>query len=173
MKKICYWKYVWILLLIGYLPFPAMGQIEAATIGINGLTCSQCSRSVEMSLRKLPFVANVVMNLEHTRGVVYFKSDQKIDLNQLADAPSDAGFSTAYVQLKFDFSGIRPGADCFVYRGKAFYFLQPLTPDHPSVMDFQVIAKGFLPKKEMKNYSLKASGSCLASEKYYLKQLKG
>jgi hypothetical protein len=173
MNWLKYFKTVLILLFIGCWPLLALGQIESAIIGVNGLTCSQCSRSVEMALRKLPFVADVTMNLEHTRGVVHFKNNQNINLNQLAEAPVNAGFSTAYVQLKIDLSAINPGNGCFVYEGKAFYFLQTLTPEHPAVMNFQVIAKGFLPKKELRNYSLKTNGSCLASEKYYLKPING
>ena len=39
-------------------------QFISAEIGIDGLTCSACTRSAEMSIRKLPFVADVKMNIE-------------------------------------------------------------------------------------------------------------
>lgn len=166
-------KYALALLFACLLPVCVSAQIKSATIGVNGLTCSQCSRSVEMALQKLPFVAKVEMDLTHTTGTVYFKNNSKIDLTQLAQAPRNAGFSTAFVRLAFDFSKINPGKYCFVYKGKVFYFLQPLANNHPSLMDFQVIGSGFLPKKELKTYSLKPNGSCVSSEKFFLKPVNG
>ena len=46
------------------------GQIQHLTVGINGLTCSQCSRSVELQLRKLSFIKDVNMNLQQTEGTL-------------------------------------------------------------------------------------------------------
>jgi len=151
---------------------PAFAQILSATIGVNGLTCSQCSRSVEMSLRRLPFVQKVDMNLAHTQGTVYFKQGKPINLEALAQAPRDAGFSTRFVRIRLDLSAIHPGERCFVYQGKAFYFLQPLQKQQRSaIMGFQIIAKGFLTDKEWRTYTFKPDSLCSASEKYYLKPL--
>lgn len=156
-----------------FLPTLAFSQIESATIGVDGLTCSQCSRSVEMALLKLPFVDKVDMNLAHTIGVVYFKKGDPVDLQKLAQAPRDAGFSTRFVKLEFNTSQIQSGQNCFVYRNKVFYLLQPFTKGNGKGSLFQVIAKGFLPNKEWRNYSLKPKGSCSAQEKYYLKPVNG
>ena len=56
-------------------------QFLSAEIGVDGLTCSQCQRSVEMGLRKLDFIDDVQVNLDHTDGKIIFKSDKKINLN--------------------------------------------------------------------------------------------
>lgn len=148
-------------------------QIVSATIGVNGLTCSQCSRSVEMELKKLPFVAKVDMDLEHTQGEIFFKRNENINLDDLSQAIRNAGFSTRFVKVQFDFSVLNLGSSCFIYNDNAFYFLKPLEENHPERMQFQVLAPGFLPKKELKNYSFKTSGTCAGAEKYYLKALGG
>lgn len=149
----------------------ATAQIITAEIGLNGLTCSQCSRSVEMQLRKLTFVANVSMDLDHTTGKIVFKDSQEIDLDALPKAVKDAGFSTRFLKITFDLSSIQPGKLCFQYDKKVFYFLDALDEKHPDVMTFQLVGRDFLPPKEFKHYRLTASGNCAGSEKYYLKAL--
>jgi len=146
-------------------------QIVRAEVGVNGLTCSQCSRSVEMELRKLPFVQKVDMNLEHTSGIVLFKPGTRVSVDKLTRAVVNAGFSTRFVRLTFDFKAIHPGTECFTVGQDAFYFLQPLSASHPEQMTFQVIAKGFLPDKALRQFVLKPSGDCRAKEKFYLKAI--
>lgn len=147
----------------------AAAQIRGAEIGINGLTCSQCSRSVEMQLRKLPFVAGVAMNLEQTSGKISFKNNADIHLAALAGAVSDAGFSTRYLYVTLDVSSVSPADRCFSLDHQAFYLLSPLGQGHPRTMTFQLIGTGLLPAKELKHYHLTASGNCSGKEKYYLK----
>src|SRR4051812_34474653 len=80
-------------------------QFLWAEIGVDGLTCSACTRSVEMSLRKLDFVDSVVMNLEHTDGKIYFKKDQSVEPDKIAQAVVNAGFSVRFLKANFNFSG--------------------------------------------------------------------
>ena len=146
-------------------------QILQAEVGVNGLTCSQCSRSVEMELRKLPFVQKVDMNLEHTTGVVLFKSGHRVSVEELARAIVNAGFSTRFVRMTFDFKTIHPGTECFTIGQDVFYFLKPLSAQHSEQMTFQVIGKGLLPDKALRQFALKPLGDCRAKEKFYLKAI--
>ncbi|HET8572785.1 MAG TPA: heavy-metal-associated domain-containing protein [Edaphocola sp.] len=150
---------------------PGKAQVLQAEVGVNGLTCSQCSRNVEMELRKLAFVQKVDMNLEHTSGVVLFKRGSRVSVAELAQAVVNAGFSTRYIRLTFDFKAIRPGRKCFTVGQDVFYFLQPLPAQHPEKMTFQVIGKGLLPKKALKQFVLTPAGDCRAKEKFYLKAI--
>jgi len=147
------------------------GQITSIELGVNGLTCSQCSRSVEMELRKIPFVRDVKMNLKHTNAQVYFKQGSTIDLKQLPRAVKDAGFSMRYLDVSFNFTNIRPTANCFQLQHTAFYFLTPLPKTHKEIMVFQVIGKGFLPRKEFLKYDTKKTGACHGRESYFLKEI--
>src|SRR4051812_34855647 len=76
----------------------AQAQFGNVYIGVNGLTCSQCTRTVEMSIRKLDFVADVQMNLEHTEGKIILKKNKKADMDKIAQAIVNAGFSVRYLQ---------------------------------------------------------------------------
>jgi copper chaperone CopZ len=80
-------------------------QFISAEIGIDGLTCSACTRSAEMSIRKLPFVADVKMNIENTNGIITFKADTTIDMRKIAQAVVDAGFSVRYLTAIYKLSG--------------------------------------------------------------------
>ncbi len=71
----------------------SFAQLNWAQIGVDGLTCSACTRSVEMSIRKLTFVDSVTMNLEHTTGKITFKKGAKVEIDKIAKAVTDAGFS--------------------------------------------------------------------------------
>lgn len=121
-----------------------------------------------MELNKLPFVSKVDMNLEHTLGQVYFKNGEIIDVQKLAQAVTDAGFSVRFLDLTFNFSKLDKSLGCFVLDDQAFYFLNSPEEGHREEMTFQIIANGFMPKSEFRKYTLKPNGACLGKEKYYL-----
>jgi cation transport ATPase len=105
-------RFVFILLFAG-MAIVAPAQVLSATVGVNGLTCSQCSRSVEMQLRKLSFVKNVNMNLEHTQGTLQFKEGSKVDFSQIAKAIKDAGFSVRFLSAAIDMSHVEMQSNIF------------------------------------------------------------
>ncbi len=59
-------------------------QFHWVQIGVDGLTCSQCTRSVEMNIRKLDFVDSVSMNLENTEGKILFKPGKKVSIEHVS-----------------------------------------------------------------------------------------
>lgn len=80
--------------------FAGFGQVF---IGINGLTCSQCTRNVELRIRRLAFVSDVKMNLEHTNGVITLKNENVLDAGAIAKAVRDAGFSVRFLKASYVF----------------------------------------------------------------------
>src|ERR1700759_2288056 len=78
-------------------------QFTWAEIGVDGLTCSACTRSVEMQIRKLDFVDSVSMNLEHTDGKIFFKKGAAVNIEKISQAVVDAGFSVRYLRAGFLF----------------------------------------------------------------------
>jgi copper chaperone CopZ len=149
----------------------ALAQVKSVELGVNGLTCSQCSRSVEMELRKIPFVRDVKMDLQHTNAKVILKQGKTMDLAQFPKAVKDAGFSMRYLKFAIDLSAVNPGPDCFEWQHSAFYFLSPLKENHEKTRTFQVIGKGFLPKKEWAQYTLEKTGACKGRKVYFLKEM--
>jgi copper chaperone CopZ len=77
-------------------------KIVSAEIGVNGLTCSMCSRSVELAIKKLDFVEGVEMDLEKAHAIIKFKPEAIIDFKKIAKAVKDAGFSVRFLKLNLD-----------------------------------------------------------------------
>lgn len=79
-------------------------QIISADVGVNGLTCSQCSRSVYNALDKLDFIEKIEMDLNETIAHIQFKQQAKVDFNALAQAITKAGYSVRDMRFKMDIS---------------------------------------------------------------------
>ncbi len=139
----------------------AYAQFETVYLGVNGLTCSQCSRTVEMSIRKLDFVADVKMNLEHTEGKILLKKNKKADMEKIAQAVVNAGFSVRYLQadLVVDNSIAASGA-CFSYNGDQYVFTE--TPKAPikGTVKMTFIGKKFMPKNDYKKVEAHMNDKC-------------
>lgn len=74
-------------------------QEYVVELGIDGLTCSQCMRSVEIALRKQPGVEAVRVDLQAT--IAYVETNEKLQLPLLKRAVEEAGFSVRSVALLF------------------------------------------------------------------------
>lgn len=88
-----------ILFLFGLNIFSSQAQILKAKVGINGLTCSQCSKSVYMAFKKLDFVKTIDMELEETVAQLDFYADKPIHLEAIKTAIESAGFSLRNIEL--------------------------------------------------------------------------
>ena len=141
--------------------FSANAQFETVYIGVNGLTCSQCTRTVEMRIRKLDFVDDVQMNLQHTEGKIVLKKDKKADMEKIAQAIVDAGFSVRYLtaDLRIDVSVI-PSGSCLVYRGDGYSL--PHAPKEPlkGLVKLKFMGKKFMGKNELKKIGPIADAKC-------------
>lgn len=139
----------------------AFAQVKKFELGVNGLTCSQCSRNVEMSLRKLPFIKDVRMNLEHTEGEIFFKDNADIDVQRMARAVTDAGFSVRYMKGTYALSGINVSdGSCTTVLGKRFVFIN--TPAHTLNGDvvLQFLGDRYMGKKDARNWKPRMKNSC-------------
>lgn len=148
---------VLILSLAGLLTFspPAQAQIQTAAIKVSGLTCSQCSRSVEMGFKKLPFVKWVKANLETTTFTLVFRGEESIDLRELAKAPAKAGFTTEYIQLGLDFSRLPSDAVRFKIDRQRFIILGgPISNRKERLRYFWLVNEQLMSAKQMERYGL-------------------
>ena len=156
-----------LLLCIGW--HPANAQFQAIFIGVNGLTCSQCSRTVEISIRKLDFVADVQMNLEHTEGKIILKNGKKADMEKIAQAVTDAGFSLRY--LKADFAvdnSVKANDECFSYKGDQYIFITPPKQVLSGTVQVSFIGKKYMAAKDFKKMQQYMTATCgTASGKVY------
>ena len=132
---------------------PLKSQFLWAEVGVDGLTCSACSRSVELSILKLNFVDSVVMNLEHTEGKIFFKKNVKVEIDKIAQAVVNAGFSVRYLKTAFIFTaGSVSGNNRFVYENTTYQFIKPPDKTLNGETTITFIGKTFLSKKEFSHW---------------------
>jgi copper chaperone CopZ len=167
MTRLCLRNFVFCLLFAG-IAIPASAQFRQASIGINGLTCSQCSRNVEMQLRKLDFISAVDMDLEHKNGTLHFKDNSKVDMSAIAKAVKDAGFSVRYLKADISSNDIRISDEgCFKLNGDVYYVSEPGTRPEPAILTLQFLGRDYLSKNELKQYKLPATLKCKGKTVYY------
>ncbi len=167
MTRLCFRNFVFSLLFV-FLTIQARAQFRQASIGINGLTCSQCSRSVEMQLRKLDFISDVDMDLEHKNGTLHFKSNRKADMSAIARAVKDAGFSVRYLKAEINPKDIQLSAEsCFSLNGDAYYISDPGALQELTMLTLQFLGQDYLSKSEWKRYKLPANLKCKGKKVYY------
>lgn len=155
-------------LLFGLITISVHAQFISATIGINGLTCSQCSRSVEMQLRKLSFIKDVKMDLEQTRGTIFFKENKKVNIEAIADAVKDAGFSVRFLKAEIDKTKVNISEQgCFNLDGNSYNVLSPYAIPEKSILTLQFVGKDYLPGSDFKRYKLPATTKCKGKMVYY------
>lgn len=143
-------------------------QFTTADIAVNGLTCSQCSRSVEMSLKRLDFIEEVEMNLQEPTAHIIFKKNKKVDFAKMATAVKDAGFAVRHIKSTYNIE--IPSSDaCFVYNKQLYY---PVSQAKLTQQKLQIlllgkgmISDGELKKMDQKNWVEKPSCSMTASKK--------
>jgi copper chaperone CopZ len=144
--------------------FSAKAQFETVYIGVNGLTCSQCTKTVEMSIRKLDFVEDVKMNLQHTEGKIVLKKDKKPDMDKIAQAVINAGFSVRFLDADLVVGSlVAASGSCFSYNGDAFVFSQAPENLLKGTVRLKFIGKKFLPKNELKKIPAVSDNKCSAA----------
>ncbi len=67
-------------------------QVTKVSMQASGLTCSMCSNAINKSVKSLNFVDNVSANIKTSTFDITFKSDAKIDFEELKKRVEDAGF---------------------------------------------------------------------------------
>ncbi len=156
-------------------PQSVAAQFKVFYFGVNGLTCSQCSRSVEIQLKKLPFVAAVQLDLEQTTGQLLLKDGVKVRPDAIARAIVDAGFSIRFLAAELQTAGLEQKTEqCFVYQHTAYYLQDgklPLEDDQ-----WQVVftgpqfteGKSLFWKKGKDSSVLPKNAGCRARDHYFI-----
>jgi copper chaperone CopZ len=132
--------------------------IQWVDIGVNGLTCSMCSRSVEMSLRRLDFVDSVSMSLEKTEGRIFLHNNTPVNLQQIAKAVVNAGFSVRFLRVEFSFNDVAVNQDgSFSYRGQDYEWIDFNGGITKARASLKLVDENFLPKKESLQWKKKVT----------------
>ncbi len=144
-------------------------QFITAEIGVDGLTCSQCQLGVEMSIKKLDFIQNIEINLEHTDGKIIFKPGAKVDMNKLAKAITDAGFSVRFIKANFNFINLNVSNNfCFAYEGDNYQFIKAGNQLLNGEKTIKLVGKNFMATKEYKAIKADLKQICSVSPSYFV-----
>lgn len=148
----------------------ASAQFTTVHIGVDGLTCSQCSRSVEMRLRKLNFIKDVEMDLANTRAVLKLKPNVTVDFSQIARAVTDAGFSVRFIDACFTRgAGEQVQEGCFSYKNTCFELVTGSLPETEKGWTIRFTDKGMIDPVSYKKYKVRQSAQgCRCSTRYHI-----
>ena len=137
-------------------------QFTWAQIGVDGLTCSACTRSVEMSIRKLSFVDSVSMNLEHTEGKIIFKKGSKVEIDKIAKAVVDAGFSIRSLYAGINVDQLKVMNDlCWAFENDNYHFVKITdNKDLKGPVALKFVGEKFMSKKEFKTWKMYCTNTC-------------
>lgn len=136
------------LLLLGT-SFSARAQFVSADLGVNGLTCSMCSRGVAATLKTLPFIDSVSTDLNALITHVTFKPNSNVSIDDLRKMIEDAGFSVRYVHATFQFNDLKVENNYhFVYGGNTYDFVGVQNRTLSGPVELQFVDKPYVTKKE-------------------------
>jgi len=127
---------------------------SSARITIDGLTCSMCSKGVEIAMRKLDFVADVDMDLNANLATVTFVEGKEVSFHQLSKKIRSAGFSVREMIVELD-SGeitevegqsqqVEQSIFCMVHGEKS---------GETGGEEFRIIGEHFMPRKDWKKWT--------------------
>lgn len=142
-----------LLALVFFMIGPVNAQFNKATIGIDGLTCSMCSNSVEKLLRQLDFVEHVTMDLNQTTAEVLFKPGKKVSIRELSQKVFDSGFSVRSLKTVFTFNEVEcKEGNRFVFEGDEYIFLKAPSEKLNGAKEVTFIGKKFMSPKEFNHW---------------------
>lgn len=146
--------------------FAGESRAQSIVVGVNGLTCSQCSRSVENKLKALSFVDSVQMDLAHTNGRIVLKKNITWTPEQIAKAVAAAGFSVRNIKLMIDEH--TRSEKCFDLMGLHVQVIDTMiTSNLPINNYFVLLGDGFMPKADMKRWQKKMKKTCAVEGPVY------
>jgi len=84
--------------LVLFLPVAALAQGKTAKVGIKGMHCASCLKSVSAELKKLPDVADVKMDLKKGVATVMFNEGATPSVDAIKGAVKEAGFEAKKIE---------------------------------------------------------------------------
>lgn len=150
------------LLAIGFfLQLGCRAEFTWVQVGVDGLTCSQCCRSVELSLRRLEFVQEVKMDLEKTEARITFKPGLNVSIDRIARAVVDAGFSVRYLKAGLMLQEVQvTDNSCYRLGEKQFQFVRTGSQVLNGDVVLTFLGRNFLSKSVYKTWKETLKPSC-------------
>jgi copper chaperone CopZ len=158
-------KYLFFLLFI-CCTVTVQAQFKTAKLQALGLTCAMCSNSISKSLKTIPFIEAVEVDLKNTSFNLKFKEGSIVDFDLIRKKVESAGFSVGKFTVVADFKDVKIKNDAMVLLGgQAFYFVSVKEQVLNGEQKFQIINKYFVSQKDAKKYATFSKSEILKSEK--------
>lgn len=149
MIRLVYLMSVCLLCTIG----PVTAQYVKVEVGIDGFTCSMCGMSVEKSIRRLSFVADVQMDLNGSTATITFRKDRAISVQKIADEVYRSGFSVRSIRADYIFPDtIVRDFSTFPAGDEEFHFLGIGETSIGGVVTIVFLNKKLISKKEYSHW---------------------
>jgi copper chaperone CopZ len=141
-------------------------QVTKISLQASGLTCSMCSKAVKNALEEVSFVEKVQVDIKNQKYSLSFKEGSAIEIDELARAVEDAGFSVASLQVTATVENMKLEKDNHVKIGNSyFHFLNASGQQINGNTNFNIVDKKFVSEKEFKKYSGLTKMKCVESGK--------
>ena len=150
------------MLLVLFVGFTSSSQVTKVSLQASGLTCSMCSKAVKSALEAVSFVDKVQVDIKSQQYNITFKNGSAVDIDALAKAVEDAGFSVARLKVTADVPNVAVAKDEHIKIGdQYFHFLNAKGQSLNGSTTFTIVDKAFVPAKEFKKYSTASKMECV------------
>jgi copper chaperone CopZ len=141
-------------------------QFKSAKLQALGLTCAMCSNSITKSLKTIPFIETVEVDLKNTSYELKFKDGAEVDFDVIRKKVENAGFSVGNFTVVTNFNNVKIKNDALVMvGGQLFHFVSVKDQMLNGEQKVQIINKFFVPLKESKKYASFSKSELLKTEK--------
>ena len=141
-------------------------QFKSARLQALGLTCAMCSNSITKSLKTIPFIETIDVDLKNTSYDLKFKEGAEVDFDMIRKKVESAGFSVGALTVVADFKDVKVKNDALVkLGGQLFHFVGIQEQVLNGEQQLQIINKFFVPQKEVKKYQSLSKSEILKTEK--------
>jgi copper chaperone CopZ len=159
-------KKIFLLLFAVIAAISASAQFTKASVQANGLTCALCTKAINKSLEKLPFVESVKADIKTSSFLIEFRDQSDVDIDALRKSVEDAGFTVAKLKLTGNFKQLSVKNDVhYNINGKVYHFLGVSSQLLNGEKDLTIVDKNFLPEKQFKKYSAETQMNCVQNGK--------
>lgn len=157
-------KYIFLVFL--FFSASVNAQFKSARLQALGLTCAMCSNSITKSLKTIPFIETVDVDLKNTSYDLKFKEGADVDFDMIRKKVESAGFSVGMLVVSAEFKEVAIKNNALVMvGGKLLHFVSVKDQVLNGEMSFQIINKFFVPLKEAKKYTSLSKSELLKTEK--------
>ena len=142
------------------------GQVTKVTLQASGLTCSMCSKAVKTALENVSFVEKVQVDIKNQKYNLSFKQGSHIEIDELAKAVEDAGFSVASLAVTATVEKVKLEKDNHIRIGNSyFHFLNASGQQINGSTSFNIVDKQFVSEKEFRKYKELTKMKCVETGK--------